>query len=326
MMFLHVVRVFLQLIIYIKPITSQASSTTFRPIKNDATIVGIEPFQTQRTFSITECYLACLQQTDERCFYVEVANVNEAWSCKLFRFFTEDIKKYLKPLKGSNIGASPYMKTRPLDCVDAKQHGVDKNAVYSITTMKGGSPTNVYCDMTTDGGGWIVIQRRIDGSVNFNRGWSDYKNGFGDVNGEYWLGNEFVHQYTKMYQTEMKIEAVAFDGVNASTKLQNFTLSDEASKYIFEYDSCSGLCYNFANMKGMNFTTSDQDNDQYENTNCALKYFGGWWFIKCFEIYFNGKYSNVETVVEISTGIHWLDFRYYDKSLKEAKMMIRRIQ
>ena len=103
MMFLHVVRVLLQLIIYIKPITSQASSTNFRQIKNNATIVGIEPFQTQRTFSITECYLACLQQTDERCFYVEVANVNEAWSCKLFHFYTDDMKKHLKPLKGSNI-------------------------------------------------------------------------------------------------------------------------------------------------------------------------------------------------------------------------------
>ena len=324
-MFLHVVRVFLQLIIYIKPITSQASSTTFRPIKNDATIVGIEPFQTQRTFSITECYLACLQQADERCFYVEVANVNEAWSCKLFRFFTEDIKKYLKPLKGSNIGASPYMKTRPLDCVDAKQHGVDKNAVYSITTMKGGSPTNVYCDMTTDGGGWIVIQRRIDGSVNFNRGWSDYKNGFGDVNGEYWLGNEFVHQYTKMYQTEMKIEAVAFDGVNASTKLQNFTLSDEASKYIFEYDSCSRLCDDFVGIKGMKFTTSDQDNDLINGGNCASTYFGGWWFKGCFLMYFNGKYSNVEQVVK-SSRIHWNNFRNHYKSLKETKMMIRRIQ
>ena len=66
--------------------------------------------------------------------------------------------------------------------------------------------------MTTDGGGWIVIQKRFDGSVDFNRNWNDYKNGFGDVNGEYWLGNEFVHQYTEKDQSEMKIETVAFNG------------------------------------------------------------------------------------------------------------------
>ena len=128
-----------------------------------------------------------------------------------------------------------------------------------------------------------------------------------------------------MYQTEMKIEAVAFDGVEASTELQNFTLSDEASKYIFEYDSCSRLCNDFAFLKGMKFTTSDQDNDQFGNINCALRYFGGWWFTNCFNIYFNGKYSNVEPVV-VATAIHWYQFRNHLKSLKKTKMMIRRIQ
>ena len=109
--------------------------------------------------------------------------------------------------------------------------------------------------MTTDGGGWIVIQRRFDGSVDFNRDWNNYRDGFGDAKGEHWLGNEFIHQYTSAYSTEMMAEAIAFDGITASSKIQNFKLSNEASKYIFEYDTCDGLCTNWETIEGKKFTT-----------------------------------------------------------------------
>jgi len=325
--FLSFIQVTVQLIICIKLITSQ-TSTTFRPVKTDATIAGVEPFYNQTTYSLTECYLACHQQI-ERCFYVEIANMNEVWSCKLFHFFTEDIKKYLKPLKGSVIAASPYLKKYPKDCAELKQAGIKEDGVYSIST-KDVSPIKVYCDMTTDGGGWIVIQKRFDGSVDFNRNWNDYKNGFGDVNGEYWLGNEFVHHYTKMYQTEMKIEAVAFDGEKASAVLQKFTLSDEASKYIFDYDTCQGLCNDIAvkdnAIKGQEFSTFDQDNDQNAGGSCSVIFFSGWWFKSCHFIQLNGIYSAVEDV-PYAKNIQWFEFLGGNtKSLKETKMMIRRTQ
>ncbi|KAK0065288.1 BpsFReD1, partial [Biomphalaria pfeifferi] len=51
----------------------------------------------------------------------------------------------------------------------------------------------VMCDTKTDGGGWIIIQRRINGKVNFYRGWKEYRDGFGDYNiGEFHLGNENI--------------------------------------------------------------------------------------------------------------------------------------
>ena len=57
-----------------------------------------------------------------------------------------------------------------------------------------GSNFNVYCDLTTDGGGWIVIQRnKRDSKVNFDMNWADYQKGFGDLNTEFWYGLEEMH-------------------------------------------------------------------------------------------------------------------------------------
>ena len=59
------------------------------------------------------------------------------------------------------------------------------------------STTSVYCDTQTSDGGWIVVQRRKDGSVDFNRPWNDYEKGFGDLNGEFWYGLKSMHCLTQ---------------------------------------------------------------------------------------------------------------------------------
>ena len=122
----------------------------------------------------------------------------------------------------------------------------------------------------------------------------------------------------------MKIEAVSFGGATATTKLMKFTLTDEASNYIFDFNDCQGLCNNLNFLKGIKFSTPDRDNDML-GTNCASNYFGGWWFKSCFRIYFNGKYSNGEKVTS-RNGIQWREFRGVKNSLKETKIMIRRVQ
>ena len=326
---LPIFHVFLQIIIGIDLIAAQSESITYRSVKENATIVGVEPFYSQTTFSITECYLMCHRQI-EKCSFVEVANVNEAWSCKLFHFNTsQDIKKHLRPSKGSGVSAPklPKPKPKPKDCGELKGLGF-KDGVYTISF--GSVTKNVFCDMTTDGGGWIVMQRIFNGSVDFNRDWNTYKDGFGNVYGDHWIGNEFVHQYTNAYPTEMIAEGTASDGKRVSAKMGNFSLGDEASDYVLKFDECIGLADTFDgcndwgsqinSQRNMKFTTFDRDND-HKNVNCAVKYHTGWWYNECYKVKLNGKYSPVETSDDREAP-HWDGFRYF-KSLKETKMLVR---
>ncbi|XP_022340181.2 ficolin-1-like [Crassostrea virginica] len=86
----------------------------------------------------------------------------------------------------------------------------------------------VYCDMTTDGGGWTVIQRRMDGSGDFDRKWKSYKEGFGNVHGEYWLGNEAMHLLTTKTSQELRVDMEKFTGEKAYAKYSTFLVGSES--------------------------------------------------------------------------------------------------
>ncbi|CAG2206717.1 ANGPT2 [Mytilus edulis] len=80
------------------------------------------------------------------------------------------------------------------DCTELKK-STATSGVYQIFPDKT-EGVKAYCDMDTDNGGWTIIQKRYDGSVNFQRSWTEYENGFGNVKGEYWLGNKHIHRLT----------------------------------------------------------------------------------------------------------------------------------
>ena len=125
--------------------------------------------------------------------------------------------------------------------------------------------------MTTQGGGWTVFQKRFDGSVNFQRNWHDYKHGFGNVSGEYWLGLDFIHSLTNTTKTELLIWGKAFDNEENFARFEGFRVEDEAAKYRVTTGTAKEGKYHesFLHHDGMFFTTYDVDNDVGSGGNCA---------------------------------------------------------
>ena len=183
----------------------------------------------------------------------------------------------------------------------------------------------VYCDMETDGGGWTVFQRRKDGSVDFNRGWDDYEKGFGNPNGEYWLGLATLHQLLKVNDAnELRIDLKDASNNSAYAKYSSFRVGDSSSKYRLNVSGYSGTAGDAIaasgnsrhDSNGMKFSTKDQDNDLASH-HCASIRKDGWWYNACYGTSLNssGKTSDTERV--------WYTWRQW-KSLSFSEMKFRK--
>ncbi|KAH8418879.1 hypothetical protein KR222_008491, partial [Zaprionus bogoriensis] len=154
--------------------------------------------------------------------------------------------------------------------------------VYNIS-VPGIEPFPVYCDSSLAGNGWTVIQRRKDGSVNFNRNWAEYREGFGDLRGEFFIGLEKLHLLTKSQVHELYIYMNDAKSSYKYALYNEFRIGDETDQYrimslgVFSGNSINAMFYH--NQK--KFSTPDMDNDMSPN-NCAKTYNSGWWFDKCF--------------------------------------------
>ena len=132
-----------------------------------------------------------------------------------------------------------FSSTEPKSCAQLLQDGFTSSGVYTINP-DGGKPIQVLCDMATDGGGWTVFQRRLDGSVDFFLGWESYKNGFGNLNGEFWLGNENLHRLTAAGSVTLRVDLEDFEGDIRYAEYTTFKVADEGDKYRFSIGGYSG--------------------------------------------------------------------------------------
>ncbi|XP_065890568.1 fibrinogen-like protein 1 [Dysidea avara] len=166
--------------------------------------------------------------------------------------------------------------------------------------------TKVYCDTITAGGGWLVVQRRIDGSVNFNRLWVDYEDGFGTLpvddkatTGEFWIGLYSLHCLTNQGQWELHIDYTFTNGTKGYLSYSNFRVGPATEQYPLTISGFDGVTTDpitgSHSLNGMKFTTMDRDNDQWV-INCAVSNGcvgnnGGWWYNRCSQVFFNNQYN-----------------------------------
>ena len=101
---------------------------------------------------------------------------------------------------------------------------------------------DVFCEQKTTGGGWTVFQKRMDGSVDFFRGWDDFKRGFGNLTGEFWLGLDKIHRLSVDGSNKLRVDLEDFDGNTAFAQYDSFAVFSERAKYqlSFEKNSYSG--------------------------------------------------------------------------------------
>ncbi|XP_071789678.1 fibrinogen-like protein 1 [Asterias amurensis] len=238
---------------------------------------------------------------------------------------------------------STTTKPEYVDCQALLDAGHNKSGVYNITPSQYPDGLEVYCYMNKKG--WIVFQRRrrVDGALNFTRSWAEYRDGFGDKEGSFWLGNEILRRLTEPVAGEqgwqMRVRLTIKDGSHQAGAYndfrvdgENYTLHVGAFKADRENplsDCLSPSPGEEPPSNGQPFTTHDQDNDAEPNLNCADELKGGWWFNRCTETGFgagphsnlNGEYSQIPPNDKFGRGIVWSNI--YSQITRTAMKMRR---
>ncbi|XP_048777751.2 ficolin-2-like [Ostrea edulis] len=218
---------------------------------------------------------------------------------------------------------NPTGNQTPRDCYDVlTQRPNSTSGVYRVYpgTLRRGM--DVVCDMDVDGGGWLVVQQRMDGSLDFYRGWVDYQFGFSNGTSEFWIGNEFLHLLTSQALYELRVDMTDFDGESRFAKYKVFNVGNRDTKFRLSVGGYSGTAGDsLSSHNGMLFTTRDVDND-LASGQCAVSFKGGFWYSNCHTANPNGQYLQ-GTHESMADGINWQTWRGYKYSLKTFQMKIK---
>ena len=161
---------------------------------------------------------------------------------------------------------------------------------------------SAFCDMDTTDGGWIVIQRnRMGSSVNFNRNFTDYEEGFGDLNSDFWYGLEAVECLTQRSTWEMRIDYEFMNGTRSYVQYSSFRIDTARADYrILSLSQYQGIGRDIQReLPNVRFSTPDNDNDFNRTANCAELTRSGFWFTRtnqCGSVNLNAQPPHIEGV------------------------------
>ncbi|XP_068520033.1 tenascin-X isoform X41 [Anas acuta] len=213
----------------------------------------------------------------------------------------------------------PLLHPYPRDCVEEQLNGPRPSREALI--FLGGDrqrPLRVFCDMETDGGGWLVFQRRMNGATDFWRGWEEYAHGFGNVSQEFWLGNEALHALTAAGPTELRVDLrTPLDA--AFAHYRDFAVAGPEEHYRLHLGAYSGTAGDAMSYHaGSPFSTRDRDPRRRPRP-CAVAYTGAWWYRNCHYANLNGRYGTPYD----HQGINWFPWKGFEFSIPFTEMKLR---
>ncbi|XP_063846524.1 ryncolin-1-like isoform X1 [Scylla paramamosain] len=218
-------------------------------------------------------------------------------------------------------------ESRPRHCKDLLDSGDSGSGLRQVYPYPGRPHHRVpvFCDHTVDGGGWTVFQRRTSDAVrqDFYRTWVEYQLGFGDLEGEFWLGLDLLHQLTSTTLQQLRIDLDDYEGEHRWAKYGFFHVGAPETKFRLSVGSYSGDAGDsFTRHNGQAFSTHDADNDSHKTYNCAESRRGAYWYDNCADSNLNG-YQYMGNYTSFADGIYWIHWRDHQYSLKRTSMMTR---
>ncbi|XP_013098278.2 microfibril-associated glycoprotein 4 [Stomoxys calcitrans] len=228
-----------------------------------------------------------------------------------------DIRYDAMPSHCKTNSSSPV----PKNCAEAT--ACTRRSGYYFIKMNAFSSNSflVECDAHTEGGDWTVIQRRFDGSESFFRTWDQYRQGFGEIEGEYFIGLDKIYALTNLDgRQELMIQFERSDLLTSYAKYSSFAIGNETERFVLKrvgrYTGTAGDSL-LAHV-GARFSTMDRDNGS-TNPNMAITFSSAWWYNNNRISDLNGLYGKID-----NRGLLWTGYYVNGRYIKTVKMMVRR--